>query len=109
LLTIGLSFALFGILLGISKLRTKIHNDEINPVINYLGRRKLLLLAGYIAVSALPFSFFFWGQLKDTSYGTLIIYKTYSNFNMAITYLTFFALILIPIFIIYGLHYSFNY
>jgi hypothetical protein len=76
----------------------------------FLVPRAPLLIAAYTLVQALPVSFFFFSQLKDTTFRhPLEPNRAYPTFNTAMAYLAFFLTCAIPILLLAWLYYHFNY
>jgi hypothetical protein len=76
----------------------------------FLVPRAPLLIGAYTLVQALPVSFFFFTQLKDTTFRhPLEPNRVYPTFNTAMAYLAFFLTCTIPILILAWLYYHFNY
>lgn len=76
----------------------------------FLIPRAPLLIAAYTLVQALPVSFFFFSQLKDTTFlHSLEPNRIYPTFNTAMAYLAFFLTCAIPILLLAWLYYHFNY
>ena len=107
-LTVAMSFFCLGILYAISWVMVCLRGVEINFISNYLVQRKILHFAAYMLIWSLPFSWFFWGQITDT-YSRWGSYFNYSNWNLGMTFLVFFVLIIFPAFIMYWIYYGFNY
>ena len=76
----------------------------------FLIPRATLLIAAYTLVQALPVSFFFFSQLKDTTFRhPLEPSEAYPTFNTAMAYLAFFLTCSIPLLLMAWLYYHFNY
>lgn len=107
-LTVAMSYAALGILYLTSWLVVCIRGVEINFITNYLAQRKMIHFASYMLIWSLPFSWSFWGQIIDT-FARFGRYYNYSNWNLGMTFLVFFVLIIFPAFIMYWILYAFNY
>ena len=76
----------------------------------YLVPRLPLLIGAYTLVQALPVSFFFFTQLKDiTIRHPFEPNAAYPTFNIAMAFLAFFLTCAIPILLLAGLYYIYNY
>lgn len=63
----------------------------------------------YTLVQALPISFFFFGQLKDTRYNHVNSpNRIYPSFNTAMAYAAFFITILLPILLLFKIYQKYN-
>ena len=93
-----LSFALLFLLLGITWILNRCAKRDLPFVSGYLKPRIPLHVGAYTLVQALPISFFFFGQLKDTRYNHVNAPNTtYPIFNSGIAYAAFFATAIIPL------------
>jgi hypothetical protein len=76
----------------------------------FLIPRAPFLIAAYTLVQALPVSFFFFSQLKDTTFNhPFQPTKAYPTFNTAMAYLAFFLTCAIPLLLMAWIYYHFNY
>lgn len=93
-----LSFGLLFLFMGINKLINVCAKRDVPVVSNYLQPRIPLHVGAYTLVQALPISFFFFGQLKDTRYQSLNQPNSvYPKFNTGMAYAAFFASAIIPL------------
>jgi len=76
---------------------------------NYFWRRKMVHLGAYALVTALPISFFFFGQMNDVGLGNSLKYQAYSNGNLLVAMMTFVGLLSVPPLLAYFLYSKFNY
>ena len=66
-------------------------------------------LGAYALVTALPISFFFFGQMHDVGLGNSLKYQAYSNGNLLVAMMTFAGLLSVPPLLAYFLYSKFNY
>lgn len=105
-----LAFALLGLLFLLNLLFRKCCRRDFCMISKFLVPRAPLLMGAYTLVQALPVSFFFFTQLKDTTFRhPLEPNLAYPTFNTAMAYLAFFLTCTIPILILAWLYYHFNY
>lgn len=103
-----LSFGLLFLLIGLNCL-FRFCKRDFTLISKYLAPRAGLHAGAYTLVQALPVSFFFFGQLKDTRYHSLNSpNQIYPSFNAGISFASFFASIIIPMIILTGLYQLFN-
>ncbi len=103
-----LSMVLLGLLVGVNFLVLKFYGKSISLISRYLQPRVGLHIAAYTLVQALPVSFFFFGQLRDTSFSQNN-HENYSVFNIAMAYLAFFLTAAIPLLLLLSIFYLYNY
>ena len=93
-----LSFGLLFLLLGLNCLVNICAKRDIPLISKYLRKRIPLHVGAYTLVQALPISFFFFGQQKDTRYNHVNSPNgVYPTFNSGIAYAAFFATAIIPL------------
>lgn len=104
-----LSFGLLFLLIGFVCLLRMCCKRDFPLVSKYLAPRAGIHAGAYTLVQALPVSFFFFGQLKDTRYNSLKSPNSiYPSFNTGISYASFFASLIIPFLILGALYHLFN-
>lgn len=105
-----LAFALLLLLFLLNMLFRACCRRDFCMISKFLVPRIPLLIAAYTLVQALPVSFFFFSQLKDTTFRhPLEPNLAYPTFNTAMAYLAFFLTCAIPILLLAWLYYHFNY
>lgn len=77
----------------------------VNPMVNYFWKRKMLHLGAYGLVTALPISFFFFGQMKDAGG----VFNNYTQWGMTVALLAFLGLAVLPVILYQFLYSKFNY
>lgn len=103
-----LSFGLLFLLIGANCL-FRLCNRDATLISQYLAPRAGHHAAAYTLVQALPVSFFFFGQLKDTRFNSLKSPNSvYPSFNTGIAFASFFASVIIPMVLLTGLYQLFN-
>jgi hypothetical protein len=105
-----LAVGLLGLLYLLNMVFRKICRKDFCMISKYLLPRAPLLIAAYTLIQALPVSFFFFSQLKDTTFHhPLEPNNVYPLFNTAMAYLAFFLTCAIPVLLLSWLYYHFNY
>lgn len=107
LLTCGLSFALLGLLYLLSLLVLASSDHAISPISDFFWRRKLIHAGAYGLLSSLPLSYFFFGQMMDTTPPRML--QDYSNFNILIAIVAFMGLMCLPIILFSAIFAKYNY
>ncbi len=106
-----LAFALLGLLFLLNWLiLNKFFRKDVGLISNYLVPRAALLAGAYTLVQALPVSFFYFAQITDTTIDhPNSPTSAYPTFNTALAYFAFFATCTIPLIILAGTYYAYNY
>lgn len=105
-----LAVALLGLLYLLNQIFRKCCRKDFCMISKYLVPRAPLLIAAYTLIQALPVSFFFFSQLKDTTFShSRQPNSIYPTFNTAFAYLAFFLTFTIPLLLMAWLYYHFNY
>lgn len=109
LMTCLLSFLLLAMLYAFAVLVLASSDYVISPIMNYFWRRKMLHLGAYALVTALPLSFYFFGQMNDFGGGSNSKYTSYCTFNMLISLLSFGGLMAVPPMLAYLIYNKLHY
>jgi hypothetical protein len=91
-------------------LLNKCCRKDIGLISKYLVPRAGLLAGAYTLVQALPVSFFYFAQITETTiHHPNSPSGAYPTFNTALAYLAFFITCTIPLMILSGTYYAYNY
>lgn len=107
LLTCGLSFALLALLYLVSLLILASSDHAVSPISDFFWGRKLIHAGSYGLLSSLPLSYYFFGQMMDTTPAKML--QDYSNFNILIAIIAFMGLLCLPIILYSAIFAKYNY